>query len=216
MIVKAINKSKYTLHYIVFNKKIHQKSHFKIRSSSDTIRKLSFFFFFFKLASYKNKLANEGFQCSVGILENTEQLPNCPSLSKLLFGTCGKKKQSKPLHFGPWIQLGIRQRRKCWLGSSGKSVHSLPSGIFGKCCNIRFLACPESSLPHASLPTHSSGLKPTKLLIVFAPAVHESVGTWVPPICRLSSLPSLWDWAGVAECGGSQSSVDITVTWKSW
>lgn len=66
MIVKAINKSNYTLHYIVFNRKIHQKSHLKIRSSSNTIRKL---LFFFKLASYKNKLANEGFQCSVGILE---------------------------------------------------------------------------------------------------------------------------------------------------
>lgn len=138
-----------------------------------------------------------------------------PIALKVAVWNLWEKKQSKPLHFGPWIQLGIRQRRKCWLGSSGKSVHSLPSGIFGKCCSIRFLACPESSLPHASLPIHSSGLKPTKLLIVFAPAIHELVGTWVPLICRLSSLPSLWDWVGVAECGGSQSSVDITVTWKA-
>ena len=34
------------------------------------------------------------FQCSVGILENTEQLPSTPLLSKLLFGT-SEKKQSK-------------------------------------------------------------------------------------------------------------------------
>lgn len=106
MIVKAINKSNYTLHYIVFNKKYIKKS-FKIRSSSNTVRKLSFFF---KLASYKNKLANEGFQCLVGILENTEQLPSTPLLSMLLFGTSGKENQSKPLQFGQGIQLGIRQR----------------------------------------------------------------------------------------------------------
>lgn len=46
MTVKAINNSNYTLRYIVFNErekedeKIHQKSNFKIRNSSNTIRKL--------------------------------------------------------------------------------------------------------------------------------------------------------------------------------
>lgn len=190
MIVKAINKSNYTLHYRVFNKKIHQKSHFKIRSSSDTIRKLSFSLF--NWLPIKISWQMREFQCSVGILENTEQLPSTPLLSKLLFGT-SEKKQSKPLHFGQWIQLKIRQRRKCWLGSSGESMHSLPSGILEKRCSNRFAACPESYLPYPSLTTRSSGLKPTELLTVSAPAVSEEVGTWVPPNCRLSLPPSLWD-----------------------
>lgn len=58
MTVKAINKSNYTLHYIVFNKKYIKKVILKLEVVQ--YYKKTFFFFFFKLASYKNKLANEG------------------------------------------------------------------------------------------------------------------------------------------------------------
>lgn len=42
-----------------------------------------------------------------------------PIALKVAIWNFWEKKQSKPLHFGWGIQLGIRQRRKCWLGNSG-------------------------------------------------------------------------------------------------
>lgn len=66
------------------------------------------------MASYKNKLANEGFQCSVGILENTEQLPSTPLLSKLLFELLKKAKQTSA--FGTVNPIRNKAKEKMWVG----------------------------------------------------------------------------------------------------
>jgi hypothetical protein len=101
--------------------------------------------FVFKLASYKNKLANEGFQCSVGILENTEHLPSTPLLSKLLFETSGKKKAKQTTAI--WTENPIRIRQG---GDVGGKFRVDPAQFalwtFMKGCSIQFVACPESYL----------------------------------------------------------------------
>lgn len=112
------------------------------------------------------------YQCSVGILENTEQLPSTPLLSKLLFGT-SEKKAKQTSAFWTMNPVKNKAKEKTSVGEFRVEHAWFAFWTFGKCCNIRFVACPESDLLHPSLPIHSSGPKPTKLLIVFAPAVSE-------------------------------------------
>lgn len=114
MIVKAINKSNYTLHYIVFNRKIHQKSHLKIRSSSNTIRKL---YFFFNWLPIKISWQMRDFNAQLESWKNTEQLPSTPLLSKLLFWTSGEKTKAKQTS-AFWTVNPIRNKagEKMWVG----------------------------------------------------------------------------------------------------
>lgn len=70
MTVKAINKSNYTLHYIVFNKKYIKKVILKLEVVQ-YYKKTFFFFFFLNWLPIKISWQMGEFQCSVGILENT-------------------------------------------------------------------------------------------------------------------------------------------------